>query len=43
MNSDNRMVTSKQKGEEETNNRVSLSKNSETEAENHTIRNKLKE
>jgi hypothetical protein len=42
MNSDNRMVTITWKGEEEINNMVSLGKNSETEAGNHTVRNKLK-
>ena len=43
MNSDNRMVTSNQKGKEEINNVVSLGKNSETEAGDDTIRNKLQE
>jgi hypothetical protein len=43
MNSDNRMVTINQRGEEEINNMGSLGKNSETEAGDHTIRNKLKE
>jgi hypothetical protein len=42
MNSDNRIVTINQKGEEEINNTVSLVINSETEAGDHT-RNKLKE
>jgi hypothetical protein len=41
--SNNRMVTITQKGEEEINNTVSLGKNSETEAGDHTIRTKLKE
>jgi hypothetical protein len=43
MNSDNRMVTSNQKGKEEINNVVSLGKNSETEAGHDTIRNNLQE
>jgi hypothetical protein len=41
MNSDNRMVTITQKGEEQINTTVTLGKNSETEAWDHKIRNKL--
>jgi hypothetical protein len=43
MNSDNEMVTISQKKEEESDNMVRLGKKSETEAREHTIRNKLKE